>query len=123
MLEILPQSEGRFVAIKAHGELTDEDYRQLAPKLESIIESKGPIRLLIDLTEYDGTTLQAAMDDMVFALAHRQDFERIALVGDGPWEGLAAGLSDALTDAEVRRFRSADWQMAWSYIVELGGRV
>lgn len=123
MFEILPQTEDRFVAIKARGQITEDDYRELAPKLESIIEREGPIRLLIDLTEYDGATLQATLDDILFALAHRHDFERIALVGDGPWERLVAVLSEALTDAEVRHFASADWQIAWSFIVDLGGRV
>lgn len=120
MFEFLPETHGRFVAIKASGRLTDEDYRSFAPKLEALIREHGPIRLLVDLTAFEGWTAHAAWDDFTFGLRHRRDFERIALVGDKKWEGLAARMARAVMKAEVRRFATRDRQIAWDYILDLG---
>lgn len=119
MFEFLPESEGRFVALKAAGRLTDRDYKETIPKLEALIKEHGPIRLLVDLTEFDGWTAQAAWDDFAFGLRHRKDFERIALVGDARWEGLAARMANAVMKGEVRHFPTENRQIAWDYILDL----
>lgn len=120
MFELLPESDGRFLAIKAHGRLTDADYKAFLPKLEAIIAEHGPLRALFDLTEFKGWTAHAAWDDFSFGMRHRRDFERIALVGDQRWEPLAARMADALLPCEVHHFAAADRQVAWDYILDLG---
>jgi len=116
---LLPESEGRFLAIKASGKLTDRDYREFVPVLEAIIDRHGPVRALIDLTGFEGWTAHAAWDDFTFGLRHRPDFERIALVGDQRWEPLAARMANALLPGEVRHFAAGDRQIAWDYILDL----
>lgn len=119
MIELLPESEGRFVALRAAGKLTDRDYKQIVPKLEVLIKEHGPIRLLVDMTEFDGWTAMAAWDDLIFGLRHRKDFERIALVGEARWVGLAARMADAVIKGEARRFKTENRQIAWDYILDL----
>ncbi len=104
MFEILPDSKGRRFHIKAVGQLTDADYKELMPKLAAAIKEFGPLRLLVDMESFEGWDLEAAWDDFIFGVRHWNDFERIALVGDKRWEELAAQVMDKLTRGEIRYF-------------------
>ena len=119
MFEFLPQSDGRYVAVKVTGTLDDADYHAFMPKLATIIAEKGPIRLLLDLTEFKGWTAGGAWSDLGFELQHRRDFERIAIVGDGAWDDVAMRLRQWILHAEVRQFPAEDWWIAWDYILDL----
>lgn len=119
MFEFLPQSEGRYVAVKVTGTLSDDDYHQFVPQLEAIIAERRPIRLLLDLTEFAGWTAGGAWSDFTFDLQHRRDFERIAIVGDGTWDDVATRMRQLVLDADIRHFPAEDWWIAWDYILDL----
>ncbi len=116
---LLPQTDGRYVAVKAIGTLNDSDYNAFLPILLELIRHHGPIRLFVDLTEFDGWTSHALWDDFTFGVRHAQDFERIALVGDARWEALVARMANALMNCEVRHFPAADQQIGWDFILDL----
>ncbi len=116
---LLPETEGRYVAIKAAGVLSDSDYETFLPRLVEIISRHRPIRLFVDLTEFDGWGAQALWNDFTFGMRHARDFERIALIGDARWEALVARMANALMQCEVRHFRSDDRQIGWDYIVDI----
>jgi len=118
MFEVLPESEGRRFFIKALGTLTDADYHELVPRLETAIAGFGPLRLFVDMEEFEGWEMLAAWNDFVFGLKHWNDFERMALIGDKRWEDVAARAMDALTKGEVRRFPAAERGAAHAWIEE-----
>jgi len=118
MFEILPESKGRRIYVKAEGRLTDADYKALVPRLETAIRENGPIRLLVDMVEFEGWSPLAAWDDLLFGLRHWNDFERMALIGDKRWEEAVAKAMDALTKGEVRRFPAAERGTAHAWIEE-----
>ena len=116
MLELLPESAGNVVAIKATGRLTDADYKEFLPRLEEIMARAGRVRLLADLQDLEGWDLRAAWDDFAFGVKHWNDFDRIALVGDKKWEEIAARMADRLMKAEVRIFGPSEKGAAWDWI-------
>ena len=116
MFEILPESKVRRIYVKADGRLTDADYKELVPRLDAAIRDHGPIRLLVDMAEFEGWSPRAAWDDLLFGLKHWNDFERMALIGDKRWEDIAAKAMDALTKGEVRRFPAAERGAAHAWI-------
>lgn len=118
MFEILPESRGRHVYLKAEGRLTDADYKALVPQLDAAIQEHGTIRLLVDMATFEGWSPQAAWDDSLFGLKHWNDFERLALVGDKHWEDVAAKAMNALTKGEVRCFPTAERGLARAWIEE-----
>ena len=118
--KLLPETDGRYVAVKAIGTLNDGDYDTFMPVLVEIIGSHGPIRLFVDLTEFRGWTSHALWDDFTFGVRHARDFERIALVGDARWEAMVARMANALMHCDVRHFRAADRQIGWDFILDLG---
>lgn len=104
MFEVLSESEGRRFFIKASGELTDDDYKGLTPVLETAIDEHGPLRLYVDMEEFESWELQAAWDDFAFGVKHWNDFERVALVGDKQWEEISAKIFDKFTKGDIRFF-------------------
>ncbi len=118
MFEVLPESQDRFFFIKASGKLTDADYKALVPQLEGAIDRHGSIRLLFDMEDFEGWSLQAAWDDLAFGIKHSNDFERVALLGDKRWEELSAKVMDRVMGGEIRYFDLADVNAARAWIEE-----
>jgi len=87
MITILPQSEGSTLVVEAAGKLTTRDYEEeFFPELERRIDQFGKVRLVFVLNEsFDGWELGAMWDDAKFGMKHRNDFERIAMVGGPRW--------------------------------------
>ena len=116
MFEVLPESQGRRFYIRATGRLTDEDYKELTPRLEGAIDQYGPLRLLVDMEGFLGWELHAAWDDFVFGIKHWNDFERIALIGDKRWEEISAKAMDKVMSGEIRFFDTVDRSEARTWI-------
>ena len=106
MIEILPESEGNVLILKAVGKLTDADYKEvLIPRLEAIIAEHGKARLLLDMgDEFKGWEPKAAWDDARFGLAHRKDFEKMAVIGGPRWVDWALKLGALMVRGEIRSF-------------------
>ena len=106
MFEVLPESRGQRFFVKASGKLTDADYQDLLPRLESAIAGFGPLRMFIDMEDFRAIELQAAWND----------FERVAIVGDKRWEELSAKAFDLITEGDFRYFDGADRGRARAWI-------
>ncbi len=104
MHEILPQTQGDFVAIKLIDKLTELDFEIIVPLLEAEIEEYHKIALFVELQDFHGWTASALWADTKFDLKHHRDFSRIAMVGDQKWEAWMATLSKPFTTAAVRYF-------------------
>ncbi len=115
MFEILPESDGGDVAIKASGKLTHEAYAALTPELEQRIKGHGKLNILLDITAFDGWDLHGAWDDFMLGIKHMGDFDRIAVVGDAKWEEVAIKIAGVMMSADVRFFPAAERKAAWSW--------
>lgn len=104
-----------FVAFKAVGKLTHQDYEMMVPVLESALEGvKDPdIYALMDVTELDGWELQAAWDDLKLGVKHIRHFEKVAIVGKTTLQEVMAKLANWFTPAEVKFFVDKGDAVAW----------
>jgi hypothetical protein len=104
-----------FVAFKAIGTLTHQDYERMVPVLESALAGvKDPdIFALVDVTELDGLELQAAWDDIKLGVKHIRHFEKIAIVGKTTLQEVLVKLANWFTPAEVRFFVDNGDAVAW----------
>jgi hypothetical protein len=117
MIEILPESAGRFLGLRVRGKLTGEDYQQtLMPRLETIFREQGRVRVLLLLEQdFEGFETQALMGEE-FGRQHRDDFEKIAVVG-GSWLLLLELKMMALVfSGEVQNFSREELTQAWDWI-------
>jgi hypothetical protein len=118
MLTIMPESKDAILAIKATGQLTDSDYKEvLIPKMEQIIERFAKARALMYLSEdFIGWEPHAMWDDAKFGLRHRNDFEKLAVVGGTKWMEWATKIAAHFMKGEVRTFSEDQMQQAVDWV-------
>jgi hypothetical protein len=116
MFQELAESQGNVIGYKAIGKLTDDDYKEMVPKLDQLIEEKGNIRMLLQLEDFHGWEMEAAWDDLKFGLKHRNDIERLAVVGDRQWEKLMADLVKPFMSGQVQYFETPELRKAWEWL-------
>ena len=115
MIEILPESKGNIIGVRASGTLTGQDYKEiLIPRLEKVMEEKGKVRFLLDLgRDFQGWTLEALWDDAKFGWGSRNHFEKVALIGGSLWMELGAKAGGLLMGGELRTLRAEEWDDWW----------
>lgn len=117
MLEILPQSTGNVVAMRVNGKLVHEDYQQFIPQLENVIEQYGSLRCYCEMTNFEGITWQALMDEMQFDVKHATQIERCAMVSDSAWsQWLSDFTKMVFPNAQIECFTSNQTEEAWNWV-------
>jgi SpoIIAA-like len=118
MVEIMPESTGSALALKASGKLTDADYKEvLIPKMEEIIKQYGTAKVLLYLPgDFTGWEPHAAWDDARFGLRHRNDFEKLAVVGGAKWVEWCTKIGSHFMKGEVKTFPEEHFQEALDWI-------
>jgi hypothetical protein len=118
MIEVLQETGGNVLVLKAVGKLTDRDYKDvLIPRLEAMIREHGKARLLLDMgDEFHGWEVAAAWDDARFGLAHRKDFEKMGVIGGPRWVEWCLKLGALLMSGEIRSFAVGERDAAFAWI-------
>jgi len=82
--------------IVAPERLKSDDFRQLAPEVESMISKYGKIRLLIDGSRLEGwENIGAFETHAAFVKDHQQQVERIAVIAAHEWQHWLVGCPGA----------------------------
>jgi SpoIIAA-like len=110
MIKASPESKGNILILSAVGKLTDEDYKDvLIPRLELIIRQHGKARLLLDMgDQFHGWEAAALWDDAEFGFTHRNDFEKMGVIGGPKWVEWAMKIAALFMSGEVRSFSSSE---------------
>lgn len=116
MFKIERDSDSSLVKMLVSGKLTHRDYEQCVPQIEAAIEESGPLRIVMELKDFQGWEPRAAWDELKFDIRHRADFRRMAIIGDKAWESWATTLSKPFFDAEMRFFPSKDAAKAEAWV-------
>ena len=118
MIEVMPESEGNMLVLWATGRLTDQDYKDvLIPRMENIIREHGKARLVMDMSgDFRGWQVAAMWDDFRFGMAHRHDFERMAIVGGPRCVEWGTKLAKLMMSGEIQCFppNAREDAIAWS---------
>ncbi len=118
MIEQIPVQEDNIVAFRLSGKLSHADYQAFLPRLEELIKEQGRISVLLELVDFHGWDLGAAWDDFRLGVEHADDFERIAIVGEGGLQKWMALMAKPFTSAEVRFFEAEQLGDAWDWLRE-----
>ena len=81
-IQLNEENGGKFVIVRVTGKLEDTDYKHLVPELNRLIRRNGKLRLMFELTAFQGWEPSAFWDELKFDFAHFADIERIGIVGD-----------------------------------------
>ena len=117
MLQILPESQEYILGLKATGNFTNQDYREfLIPRLAELIKEYGRVRVLLYLEEgFQGFEKEALLSES-FGQEHRNDFEKIAVVGGSWLLSLEMKLIMPFLAGEVRNYSRSELPEAWTWI-------
>src|SRR5208283_441395 len=104
--------------IIAPEKLSADDFRQIAPQVDSLISQHGKIRLLIDASGFNGWENIAAFANHVgFIKNHQQKVERIAVIAARDWQRWVIGAVRMFLNPEVRDFDKSHESEALQWIV------
>ncbi len=118
MFEIMANSEGKILGVRATSKLTNRDYREVfTPTLEELFQKYGKIRLLFYMDEdFSGWEMGALWEDAKFDLQHKDDFEKVAVVGGPKWVEWFMKMLAPLSDAQVKIFPPDQVPAAWEWL-------
>jgi hypothetical protein len=110
---------GNVLKVKVSGKLTREEYADLVPSWEQIIGRHGKFRLIFEMEPgFEGWEPMAAWDDMKFTVSHRNELERVAMVGEKKWQEFATKLGKLLAGCDVRFFPREEMATAERWVEE-----
>ncbi len=99
--------------------LEADDFRQIAPQIDSIIKDHGQIRLLIDASGFNGwSNIDAFEKHAEFVKEHQQKVERIAVLTAHEWQHWLIGAVRVFVHPQVRAYDKNQESEARQWIVE-----
>ena len=117
-IEVLPDSEGKVLGVRARAKLTAQDYEEIwVPRLRKLIDERGSVRVLLFMgADFEGWEIGAAWDDAKFGIQFGGKCEKIAVVGGPKWAEWGSSLFGHFLKGEVKTFAGADLPAAWTWI-------
>ena len=118
MFEILPQSKGANIAVKASGIISESDYEAFLPEFDRRCEEVLQFRLLLDWEHFEGWEDEKAVAaSFVQRILHRLRCERIAILSDDPRHlGDIKVLQGLLMSVQPRVFPPTEQDAAWAWL-------
>ncbi len=116
MMRRLEKSQDKIIGYSLSGEVTEDEYLQLASELRDEIARHGAIRVLFRLSDLELSSFFTALDERLsFVRENRDDVERVAVVTDDTASQLLSKAAEA-GPVELRTFSSDDEPKAWAWL-------
>lgn len=116
MIELLPETEGKLIALRMSGIVTEEDQERWFEQAEPIIAGNRIELLLLDWSALEGWAKGARSSGTWFGMHHRASIKRVAIVADEKWADETLRITDIFNGAAVHRFLPAERQAALDWI-------
>ncbi|MBE9609808.1 STAS/SEC14 domain-containing protein [Chitinilyticum piscinae] len=95
------------------GEFTVQDFRQFEEEVLYDIRQQGRAKLLLDLSDMVTYTIDMALEEVRFLQAHRQQFEKVAIVSSDQWVTWSVWLNRMIAESEIEVFEELQPAMDW----------
>ena len=122
MIEIYP-SPDHVAAFRISGRLTGADYETVSTDVKARLARHQRLGILVDLTDFEDITPEAAWKDIRFSLSLIGDlrrFPREAVISDKQWVRTLAKIADPLLPhVTIRVFGSAERDAALAWVSEV----
>jgi hypothetical protein len=121
VIEKLEAMPAGTIGLRASGELTGADYRDvLVPAVRAAVEAGSVRAMFVIGPGYDGFDLGAVKEDVKglapLALEHREAWKRVAAVTDVEWIAKAVGMFAWLMPGEVKVFALEELEGAKAWV-------
>ena len=104
-----------FLKFKAVGTLTHDDYVMITPLIDSALDGvqNKNIKVLMDITEFNGWELRAAWDDFKIGLKHGFHFDKVAIYGHKNWLEFGIKIASWFMSSEIKEFDTLEEALEW----------
>jgi SpoIIAA-like len=115
----LEQHNDRLLVLRITGDLKKSELDSVQTEFVRTIDRQGPAKLLVLLENFTGWERTEEWGDTDFFFDHRNDFAKIAVVGDPKWEAQVLAFTGAgLRKGPVKMFPEAGEAEARSWLIE-----
>jgi len=105
---------GNLVNAAVLGEFTLADFKQFEEQVLHLLQTPGPVNLLMDISDMIDYTVDVAWEEIkFFSRQHPHDFSKIAVVTTDQWRTWQAWISRIFVDADIRVFSDYEEANAW----------
>ncbi|NDV26586.1 STAS/SEC14 domain-containing protein [Desulfovibrio sp. JC010] len=120
MITIMKESSGPMLAVQATGKLSGDDYTEVwIPALREAIEKHNKCSCLLYMDEnFEGWELKAMWEDASFGFAHRNDFDKLAVVGGPDWVEWGTKVAGKFMQGEVKTYPAEELVEALNWVTE-----
>lgn len=108
MIEILDFPDSNIVGFHLSETLTAEDHEALAAHLRDKMEAHTTTRALFEIEDVDGWEPEETWEDLAFDVRLVQDLDKVAVIGDDPWEPLVDKIELLFPASLIQTYDDAD---------------
>ncbi|HWE52061.1 MAG TPA: STAS/SEC14 domain-containing protein [Bryobacteraceae bacterium] len=117
-IECHEESGGKILDVYLTGKLVKADYGPFVSEFERLLGQRGKLRVLFDMTGFEGWDAGAIWADLKFDARHYSDIVRLAVVGDSEWHHSLAIIFRPFTKARVKYFEESEAAAARAWLNE-----
>jgi hypothetical protein len=115
----LEQHPDRLLVLRITGELKKSEFDSVQTEFVRQIAGAGPVKLLVLLEKFTGWERNEEWGDTDFFFEHRNDFEKIAVVGNPSWGAqVLAFTGSGLRKGPVQMFPETGESEARTWLAE-----
>lgn len=103
----------RIVELDFEGEITGEDYKEVKPKIEEVMNEKGKVKFLMDLTNANGFNLSAVYQDIKFDVEHFKNIGSTAIIASKKSYELMVKAINVIYPEKVYHFEDQHTALNW----------
>ncbi len=115
MFEMSFEDGDRILRLKYGGLVTPEVFLTHMPAVEAAFNKVKPRRLMLDWQGLEGWTPEVESHVLHARIQHRDDFERVAIIGAAKWQE-EAGKAEQIMSGEVRLYEPDEEAEAWAWL-------
>lgn len=116
MIEILDLPDSNLVGLKLGDTLSEDDFDVFASHLRGELEAHTTTRILLEIEDVEGWDPEEQWENLTFDVRHVQDLDKVAVVGDEPWERLLDKLELLFPMSQIQTYDPGDREEAMSWL-------
>lgn len=117
-IELTEAKDGKVLVVNLIGTLVKQDYPPLVAEFKRLAARYGKIRVLLDMTRFEGWDASAIWPEIKFDVEHLNEMDRMAVVGEKRWQHAIAEFAKPLTTAQTRYFDGSESTEAAAWLAE-----
>lgn len=113
MIEFLDLPDTNIVGVHFSETLTEDDYEAFAPTLRHQLEAHTTVRVLFEIEDVEGWEPEDRWEDLAFDMRLVEGVDKVAIVGDDPWEPLGDKIELLFPSSLVQTYEDREEGAEW----------